>query len=118
MGLRFEVVRHSLKETIARIPLFANTLESHFQLEVFPLFKPVSAAPREVIYSKGDAPDGLFFLLKGQVEVVSGIDGRVLYRVKQGQHFGETVLTGRRRIATHRATLSCEMFVISADDLT
>ena len=33
-GLRFEVVRHSLKDSIGRIPLFANTLEPVFQLEV------------------------------------------------------------------------------------
>jgi CRP-like cAMP-binding protein len=117
-GLRLEVVKHSLKETIGRIPLFANTLQPEFQLEVFPLFRPVSAAPREIIFAKGDPADGLLFLLKGGAEVISGYDGRVLYRVRQGQHFGEEVLTGKRRVATHRAAVSCEMFQISVEDLS
>lgn len=46
------------------------------------------------------------------------MDGRVLYRVRAGQHFGESVLTGRRRPATHRAAGMCEMLTISADDLS
>lgn len=54
---------------------------------------------------------------RGQVEVISGVDGRVLYRVRHGQHFGETAITGRRRSATHRAASTCEMFVLSSDDL-
>ena len=33
-ALRFEVVKHSLKESIGKIPLFAQTLEPAFQLEV------------------------------------------------------------------------------------
>lgn len=66
-ALRFEVVQHSLKETIGRIPLFAKTLDPLFQIEVFPLFKPLSAAPRELIFRKGDLSHDLYFLLKGQV---------------------------------------------------
>ena len=115
--LRFEVVKHSLRESIGKIPLFSQTLEPTFQLEVFPLLKPVSAAPREVIYQKGDSPDGIYFLTKGMVEVISGFDSCVLYRVRPGQFFGETALTGRRRSATHRASISCEMYTISTDDL-
>jgi len=117
-ALRLEVVRHSLKESIGRIPLFAEILQPEFQLEVFPLFKPLSASPREAIFVRGDSSDSLFFLLKGSVEVISGYDSRVLYRVRQGQHFGETALTGRRRVATHRAVAACEIYLISTYDLT
>jgi len=116
-SLRFEVIQHSLKDTIGRIPLFSQILDPLFQIEMFPLFKPVSAAPKEIIFTKGDPSHDLYFLLKGQVEVLSGVNGRVLYRLRQGQHFGESVLTGKRRSATHRAGGACEMFVISSEDL-
>jgi len=116
-ALRFEVIQHSLKDTIGRIPLFSQILDPLFQIEMFPLFKPVSAAPKEIIFSKGDPSHDLYFLLKGQVEVLSGVDTRILYRLRQGQHFGESVLTGKRRSATHRAQGACEMFVISSEDL-
>ena len=39
------------------------SLGHHFQLEVFPLLKPLSAAPREVIYSKGAQSYLLFFMI-------------------------------------------------------
>ena len=117
-ALRFDVVKFALKDTIGRIPLFASTLDPMFQLEVFPLFKPIAASPGDIIFKKGDRPDLLYFLIKGLVEVTSGVDGRVLYRIAEGQHFGEQVLTGRRRSATHRASVSCEMFAITREDLS
>ena len=117
-GLRFEVVSHTLKETIGKIPLFAEQLDPLFQMEIFPLLTPVSAAPKETIFAKGDASQALFFLIKGQVEVISGVDGRVLYRIKPGNFFGESAMTGRKRGATHRAGTTCEMMCLSTDDLS
>ena len=116
-GLRFEVIEHSLKETIGKIKLFSTTLDPLFQMQIFPLLKPLNASPKEVIFNKGDQSQSLYFLIKGQVEVISGVDGRVLYRVKQGSFFGESVLTGRRRAATHRAATTCDLLIISSDDL-
>jgi len=120
-NLRYEVVRHTLKDSIGRIPLFRDTLEPLFQLEVFPLFKPMSAAPRDIIFSKGDPSDGLYFLVKGTIDVISNVSGfeqaRVLYRIRQENHFGETTVIGRRRVATHRAVTPCEIYLISTEDL-
>ena len=133
---------------------------SPFQVEVFPLLKPMNAVPKDVLFKKGDVSSELcalrpspppltpandrtlcdvsselcaltltprcaspdprthrYFLIKGQVEVTSGVDGRVLYRARAGNHFGEDVLTGRRRSATHIASAVCEMYAITADDL-
>jgi len=117
-GLRFEVIQHTLKETIGKIPLFSKILDPLFQMEIFPLLKPLSAAPREVVFNKGDQSQALYFLIKGQIEVISGVDGRVLYRIKQGSFFGESILTGRRRAATHRAATTCDLLLISSEDLT
>ena len=41
----------------------------------------------------------------------------MLYALRQGQSFGESVLTGRRRASTVRANTACEMYTISAEDL-
>jgi CRP-like cAMP-binding protein len=118
-SLRGEVVQHALKDTLVRVALFQDKRleDPSFQADVFWMLKPVMASPKELIFSKGDISSDLFFLIKGQVEVISGVDGRVLYRVRSGQHFGETVVTGRRRTATHRAAQSCEMLAVSSSDL-
>jgi CRP-like cAMP-binding protein len=115
--LRLEVVHHILRETIGRIPLFKQTLDISFQLEIFPLFQPMSAVTRETVFSKGEPSHGLFFLLKGRAEAISAIESRVLYNVKAGQSFGESVLTGRRRASTIRAITPCEMYTVSRASL-
>ena len=118
-ALRFEVVQHAVKDTIGKIPLFASSLDPLFQLEVFPLLKPLSIAPADLIYQYGDVSHDLLFLIKGQVEVLSRIDSKVLYMITEGEYFGESVLTGRRRPATLRAakTAVCELYTISAEAL-
>jgi len=115
--LRLEVVEHTLKESVGKISLFSNKVNPAFQMQVFPLLTPLHAGAKEVIFTKGSASQALYFLIKGQVEVVSGVDDRVLYRIRAGCFFGESVLTGRRRAAEHRASTMCEMLYISDTDL-
>ena len=52
--LRNEVTRFVLKETLGKLPLFTEQLDSDFQLEIFPYIRPVSYVAREVIFHKGD----------------------------------------------------------------
>ena len=78
--LRFEVIQHSLQETIGRIPLFRDRLDPLFQMELYPLLQPVSVAPREIIYSRGDPSHGVFFLLRGRVEAISQVEIEGSYR--------------------------------------
>jgi CRP-like cAMP-binding protein len=117
--------------------------------QLFPLLKPLSASPKEVIFHRGDRADLFYFLVKGKVECVTDTvyrptwhtppphssvypytlltvacalcalqtPPRTHYRIGHGQHFGESVLTGRRREATHRAITLCEMYAISREDL-
>jgi CRP-like cAMP-binding protein len=139
-SLRSEVTRFVLKETLGKLPLFAQQLDPEFQMEVFPHIKPVSYAIGEVVFSRGDPSRDLIFLLKGEVSVHSPLDGHISSIIKPTeevilskspnpseqealmvlQHsgcFGETVLTGRRRQATHRAVQWCETLVLAKDDL-
>jgi len=117
--LRLEVVYHALKETIGRMPLFRCTLDAAFQLEIFPLLKPLSSAPKELVYTRGEPSTLLFFLIKGQAEAVCchNMGSRVLFHIKQHHTFGESVLTGSRRAETVRAHTWSEMFTISSSDL-
>lgn len=115
--LRLEVVRHALRETIGRIPLFSRSLDPVFLMEIFPYFRPIAAAPHEVVYAKGEPSFGVFFLLRGKIEAIAQMDEHFLYHVRQGGSFGESVLTGRRRSSTMRAVVACDMYTIPKDDL-
>ena len=104
-SLRSEVTRFVLKETLGRIPLFSQQLDPDFQLEVFPLLKPVSyekarcnpssfaliitlslAAPLmpgalaqqgEIVMRRGEPSRDLLFLLTGAIHFLSSIDQTV-----------------------------------------
>lgn len=139
-SLRSEVTRFVLKETLGKLPLFAQQLDPEFQMEVFPLIKPVSYAKGEVVFSRGDPSRDLIFLLAGEVSVHSPLDGHMTSIIKPTEEvilskssdvneqeplmvldhsgcFGESVLTGRRRQATHRALQWCETLVLTKEDL-
>jgi len=76
-SLRSEVTRFVLKETLGRIPLFSQQLDPDFQLEVFPLLKPVSYEKGEIVMRRGEPSRDLLFLLTGAIHFLSSIDQTV-----------------------------------------
>jgi hypothetical protein len=72
-----QVTRFVLKETLGKLPLFSQQLDPEFQMEVFPLIKPVSYAKNEVVFQRGEPSRDLIFLLTGEVSVVSPLDGGI-----------------------------------------
>jgi len=116
-SMRMEVVRHVFKDTLGKLPLFANKLDRKLQVAIFSLFRPVAVMAKEVIFSRGDMPLSMYILLKGGVEAVKTMDSSHLYRVRLRQFFGTAVLTGRRHDSTHRSITKCDLFSIAAEDL-
>jgi hypothetical protein len=74
----------------------------------------------EVIYSQGDPPEHVFFITKGQVEVVykDPLKGEVILgRLGRDDYFGETsVLSRLPRQATARAVDTVEVLAIHRTD--
>ena len=83
--------------------------------QIYPKLQPRLCSLREVIFLRNDISHSMYFIAKGQIEAISQLGG--LYRLDTGQHFGDSIVTGRRRTATHRAISSCELFLLSAADL-
>jgi glucose-6-phosphate 1-dehydrogenase len=100
---------------IERVPLFQGTDEI-FQHKLAMALKPVVAAPNELVIRKGDIGNELYFLVQGEVEVLSG-DGKVITKLGPGSFFGETsLLLSEPRNASIRATTYCELFVLEKAD--
>lgn len=76
--------------------------------------------PHEVLFQEGDAAQALFFLLKGDLELVkSAADGRerFLRRVKPGEVFAEAAMfAGEGYPATARARLRSQILAITRSD--
>lgn len=99
---------------VARVPLFA-TLDAIEISELASLLKSRRVPRDAVIVRKGDQGDCMFFLARGEVEVlVPG--GSVMLR--EGDFFGEIAVIGRTaRTATVIARRSCDLLVLDAADL-
>ena len=105
--LRQEVTAFLLKETVGSMPLFEK-LSDEFQTEVFPRLKPLAAGASELIIKRGDSPDRIYFLLKGEVEVMSPVvgDDQVVFVIVPGQYFGEALVLCRRAASKPQHTVT------------
>ena len=114
-ALRTEVTSLLLRDSLGHFPLL-SLLGVEFQQEIYPRLKPVSYANMDVIYNRGDSSEDIYFLRKGLVDVLAGgVVSNVLYRVSQGQYFGEEALTHERRGCTVISNGWSELWSLSRD---
>jgi len=139
-SLKQELVIANCRQTLGRIPLF-RLLSIDFLAEVFPLAKPQTHTQGEVIFAQGAVANELHFILEGEVDLLSDIDGvRPERRIRSSSEtllsvdeeadelvemhgagcgsFGQEVLVGERRRCTAVAhTAVVETFIMERDDL-
>ena len=71
----------------------------------------------QIIFEQGDAPDRLYIIQKGEVEVLR--DGERLASIGEGESFGEMgLLTNSPRNATIRAAKATDVVAITKGDVT
>ena len=89
-----------------------------FQCALYPLLTPLACANQDTIFQRGESSEDHYFLRKGTVDVLAGgARHEVLYRVNQGQYFGEEVLTGQRRYTTVVSNGFTELWSLAKEDL-
>jgi CRP-like cAMP-binding protein/thioredoxin reductase/Fe-S-cluster-containing hydrogenase component 2 len=96
-------------ETLAlvrqRIPLFAD-INGLVLRELVLASNLLTPRPGDIIFQKNDYTNSFISIVQGEVQVETD-DGRSI-RLEQGQFFGEmSLLSGRRRSATVRASADC-----------
>lgn len=82
-------------------PAFLEKMSKYLQLEIFLAGK--------VILTEGDSGDKMYFLNRGEVEVLVGAEGKKVATLQSGSIFGEMALLGEpKRTATVRALDFCD----------
>jgi CRP-like cAMP-binding protein len=77
--------------------------------------RPLTFAHGEAIITKGEVGSEMYFVCRGQVEVVDG--GKQLTCLGPGDHFGElALLNAAPRNASVRAIGPCDVFALSKAD--
>jgi long-chain acyl-CoA synthetase len=100
---------------IEQVPFFKNA-SGDFLRDVIPRLDAREFAPGDVVVHEGDVGDEMYFLTKGQVEVVQGRPQQRLAVVREGAFFGElAILTDAPRAATIRALTDVEVYALRRD---
>ena len=97
---------------IEQVPFFKNA-SSDFLRDIIPRLEAREFAPGETIVHEGDVGDEMYFLTKGQVEVLRGDPAERLAVLREGSFFGElAVLRDAPRAATIRALTDVEVYAL------
>ena len=80
--------------------------------------RPGAAAERETIIQQGDMANEMYFICRGEVEVIDS-SGKVVQTLEDGDFFGEIgLLMATKRTATVRAKTLCDLFVLTKQDFS
>ncbi|MFM2096104.1 MAG: hypothetical protein RIS70_3228 [Planctomycetota bacterium] len=100
---------------IEKVPFFKNA-SGDFLRDLIPRLDARQFAPGETLVHEGDVGDEMYFLTKGQAEVVRGNSPRPLTVLREGSFFGElAILRDAPRAATVRALTDLEVYALRRD---
>ncbi len=103
------------REVLQTVPLFQDC-DPIFLHNLAMTLRPVVHDPADIIIRKGDVGGEMYFLCRGEVEVLDEA-GKITNKMGEGDYFGElSLLFSRPRAATIRAGSPCDLFVLTRDD--
>jgi len=109
-----EVVNRAVLE---KVPLFGDA-DPLFLHNLALMLEPTIAAPGEAIVRVNEPGDKMYFICRGQAQVLDAADN-VLNTLGEGNFFGElSLLFSKPRSATVRAVTPCDLFVLKQADFT
>ena len=99
---------------ISRVPLFAGLSATNVG-DIIKLLVARRVEAGEIIARRGEHAESMFFIVKGEVEIVIGAKH---VRLGAGHFFGEiALLQSSRRTGTSIARSSCNLLILEARDL-
>ncbi|MHB8619882.1 MAG: ABC transporter transmembrane domain-containing protein [Chloroflexota bacterium] len=104
---------------LAAIPFFSRVSDSHLKT-LADRFVSEQYDPNEIIMREGDSGDKFYTVVRGQVDIIRGLEGASPQRVaalQDGDFFGEiALLRGVRRTASVRSRGNCLLLSLSRED--
>jgi long-chain acyl-CoA synthetase len=100
---------------IEQVPFFRHA-SGDFLRDIIPRLDARQFEPGEMLVHEGDVGDEMYFLTKGQVEVLRGDPPQRLTVLREGSFFGElAILTDAPRAATIRTVTDAEVYALRRD---
>lgn len=111
-NLQTRVALYLKKDVINTVSLFKDT-SVDFKREIALLLKPVFLTPGDYIFKGGDHGKEMYFVVKGDLHVLSKKEDEILTALHAGDYFGEIALfRDRKRSATVKAITYCDLYAL------
>jgi voltage-gated potassium channel len=116
-SLKMEVMLHLKRDIIHKVPLFKDVREE-FVREIAQRLMPVVYLPDDWVFKAGDAGEGMFFVSRGELDVVSKDGETILSHLRDGDYFGEIALMlNQARSASVQAKTFCDLYRLDKEAL-
>jgi hypothetical protein len=112
VSLRGEVSLFLKKEVIEKVPFFKGASEELIR-EISLAMRPTVYMPGDAVFRAGEQGQEMFFIGRGEVEVLAKDGSAVQAVLRDGDFFGEGALVlGQPRSATVRAVGFCDLYAL------
>jgi CRP-like cAMP-binding protein len=114
--LQTDISLHLTKDLLSQVSFFRGAPLACLSF-IAKQLRPLAVPPGERIVTEGEVGETMYFLMRGLLEVTSGL--RVVSLLDEGAVFGEMALLmpGQPRTATIRALVFSDVFELSSRDL-
>jgi glucose-6-phosphate 1-dehydrogenase len=103
------------RDVLEAVPLFQGG-DPVFLRNLAMMLKPVVYSPGDYILHKGEMGSEMYFICRGQVEVLDDAGGTIK-TMGEGDYFGElSLMLSQARTASIRARTTCDLFVLGSGD--
>jgi CRP-like cAMP-binding protein len=117
-SIRHNIAFHVTSSFIKKVPFFKDVTKEEFFIEICKNLLPRTALPATYIVKKGEMGTEMFFVLRGELNVVLD-NGVVVFTFAPGGFFGEiAIMYQTKRTATIIARTYCDMFVLGKADFS
>ncbi len=114
--MQTDISLHLTKDLLSQVSFFRGAPLACLSF-IAKQLRPLAVPPGERIVTEGEVGETMYFLMRGLLEVTSGL--RVVSLLEEGAVFGEMALLmpGQPRTATIRALVFSDVFELSSRDL-
>ena len=114
-ALRIEVALQLNRPILERVPFFRGASEP-FLRELAQHLRPAVFVPGELVLRRGDVGHRMYFIQRGEVEVLAADDRTRVATLADGDFFGElALLTRQPRSASVRALDYCDLYTLDRE---
>jgi hypothetical protein len=115
-ALRLEVILNLTGDLLDGVPLFRHS-GSALRNELLMALEPQIVGPQNAIVLEGETADGMYFVSRGTIDVVSNHGDTVHGQLERGDYFGDlSLLLNERRTASAVAKTYCDVFFLGKND--